>query len=85
MNIAGVIVNALPGASRGVQQRLVLLPGVEVHAVSEQGRMVVTIESANERAVADLVTAMHALEGVLSASMVYHSFNEVMDETEGSL
>ena len=84
MNIAGVVVNALPEKNRMVEKQLVQLPGVEVHAVNELGRMVVTIEGNDERVVADLVSQMHTLEGVLSAAMIYHSFDQSMNE-EASL
>lgn len=82
MNIAGVVVHSRPEECGVVEQRLMQLPGVEVHAISEKGRMVVTVESASEHEVADLVTAMQGFAGVLSAAMVYHSFNESMDEEE---
>ncbi|MBI3772092.1 MAG: chaperone NapD [Gammaproteobacteria bacterium] len=81
MNIAGVLVNALPGKKQEVEIALLDMPGVEVHIVNEQGRMVVTIEGADERMVSDTLSQMHALNGVLSAAMVYHSFDD--SETEG--
>ena len=76
MNIAGVVVDALPNRNDRVEQQLVSMAGVEVHAISEQGRMVVTVEGVNQNEVADVVTAMHSLDGVLSAAMVYHNFEQ---------
>ncbi len=82
MNIAGVVVDALPNRNDHVERQLVLMDGVEVHAISEQGRMVVTVEGHNQNAVADVVTAMHSLEGVLAAAMVYHNFEQSCSSTE---
>lgn len=82
MNIAGVVVDALPQQNKVVEQQLLTLNGVEVHAISEQGRMVVTVEGENREHVADVVTAMHGLNGVLSAAMVYHNFEQLCDSQE---
>lgn len=84
MNIAGVVVDALPQQNRLVEQQLLALRGVEVHAISEKGRMVVTVEGENRECVADVVTEMHNLKGVLSAAMVYHNFEQVC-EAQGGL
>ena len=80
MNIAGVMVSALPGQMDEVEAQLLNIPGVEVHAANEAGRMVVTVEGVDERMVSDTVTEMHSLKGVLAAAMVYHSFEEFTDE-----
>jgi len=82
MNIAGVVVDALPEQNEGVEKLLLTMEGVEVHATSEQGRMVVTVEGEDQNQVADIVTAMHGLKGVLSAAMVYHNFEQSCDSQE---
>lgn len=79
MNIAGVMVSALPGHMDAVEAQLLAIPGVEVHAANEEGRMVVTVEGINERMVSDTVSEMHSLSGVLAAAMVYHSFEDLSD------
>ena len=72
MNIAGVIVYANPHVNSELQEQLAGLPGVEVHAVNEEGKMVVTIEDQFEKGLADTVMQLQLFDGVLSASMVYH-------------
>ena len=72
MNIAGVIVYANPHVNPGLQEQLEDLPGVEVHAVNEEGKMVVTVEDQYEKGLADTVMQLQQFAGVLSASMVYH-------------
>jgi len=72
MNIAGVVIYASPHSEMGVKSQLAALPGVEVHAVTDEGKMVVTIENLYESDLADTVMQMQSLQGVLSASMVYH-------------
>ncbi|MGD8854267.1 MAG: chaperone NapD [Gammaproteobacteria bacterium] len=52
------------------------LAGVEVHGANDDGRMVVTIERETGREVADLLAQMQDVQGVLSASMIYHQYED---------
>lgn len=79
MNISGVLVNALPANSESVKLNLEKIPGVEVHAISEEGRMVVTIEDHDSRAMADTALHLHDVPGVISAAMIYHHYEEDHD------
>jgi nitrate reductase NapD len=47
------------------------MTGVEIHAASDNGKMVVTVEAPTSRAIAAQLTCLHQLEGVLSATLVY--------------
>ncbi len=76
MNISGVLVRAFPENIDAVTQALLRLDGVEVHGANEDGRMVVTVERETERQFADLLVQMHDVPGVLSASMIYHQFED---------
>ncbi len=89
MNISGVIVRARPERRTEVQALLGQIPGAEVHQVSPDGRLVVTVEGESEGALADTLIRMESLPGVLAASLVYHRFEddacideEVPDETD---
>lgn len=74
MNIAGVLIHSLPGSTETVKHSLTALPGVEVHAVSADGRMVVTVEGESADTLADAFRGFNNMSGVLSAAMVYHHF-----------
>lgn len=75
MNISGVVVRTRPERIEGVKSHLSNLPGVEIHACTEDGRMVVTIEN-QAAAMIDTMNSFHDIEGVLSASLIYHHFDE---------
>lgn len=82
MNISGVVVRTFPQDIDGVSRALMRLDGVEVHGANADGRLVVTVEQAGERATAEILTAMQSLPGVLSASMIYHQLEETgLEET----
>jgi nitrate reductase NapD len=74
MNIAGVIVHARPDRVETVRTSLGKIPGVDVHAATADGRLVVTVEDVGDGEPADTMMSIHRLDGVLSATMVYHHF-----------
>lgn len=80
MNISSVLVNARSEMVKQLQSELPALPGVEVHAATEEGRMIVTIEAESDRAVADMFETINRQPGVLSVSMVYHHNESDPDE-----
>ncbi|MDT8387240.1 MAG: chaperone NapD [Thiogranum sp.] len=76
MHISGVLVRAYPQHLETVSQALSGLQGVEVHGANPDGRIVVTVEQENEGSMSDLLVQMQDVPGVLSASMIYHQFEE---------
>jgi nitrate reductase NapD len=76
MDISGVLVRTYPENIDAVSEALSRLQGVEVHGANQDGRMVVTVERDSGRQVADLLLQMQDVPGVLSASMIYHQFDD---------
>lgn len=79
ISISSVVVNARPEMIKHVLNGLNALPGVEVHVVSDDGRIIVTIESDSDQTVADTFQVINRQRGVLSASMVYHQYESNPD------
>ncbi len=72
MNISSVIVIPRPERVESVVERLGQADGVEVAAVSPEGKIIVTIESEGDRETVEIYEAINHMDGVMSASMVYH-------------
>jgi nitrate reductase NapD len=81
VNISSAIVHARPGHAAEVQRALAAVAGVEVHAVSDEGKLIITIESPGDRETADTFEAISRMDHVMSTSMVYHQ-TESDPETE---
>ncbi len=80
-NLCSLLVHAHQGQMNRVQEMLQQRPGVEVHANTQDSRMIVTVEADNRREVAQQIMDIQQLEGVLSASMIYQ-FSDDIDEFE---
>ena len=74
MSISGLVVHAHPEHATEVRERLTGLEGVEVHAISDDGRLVITVDVADDHQAADTLMAMQKQDGVLSASLIYNHF-----------
>jgi nitrate reductase NapD len=85
VSIAGVLVHARPDRIDAVQTQLTQIPGVEIHAVTPEGKLVVTVDESEERTTGESVMRLYDVDGVLSASMIYHHFENDAAEQETSL
>ncbi|MCL4183967.1 MAG: chaperone NapD [Burkholderiaceae bacterium] len=81
MNITGIVVYASAARSETVRSALARIAGVEVHAVSPEGRMVVTVEQSDDAAATGALEAIARVDGVLSTALVYHHDEPLNDET----
>ena len=72
MNISSAVVHAKPGTAEVVRAMLTAMAGVEIHAVSDEGKLIVTIEADGDRATADTYESIGQMDNVMSIAMVYH-------------
>ncbi|ABF10932.1 periplasmic nitrate reductase NapD [Cupriavidus metallidurans] len=70
-HIAGIMVYANPEKLDAVCSAIDAMTGMEIHAISDAGKIVVTAEAPSSRAIAAQLTCLHQLEGVFSATLVY--------------
>jgi nitrate reductase NapD len=80
MNISSAIIHARPGELAVVQAGLAALDGVEVHAVSDEGKLIVTIETDDDGSNVATYERIGQLDGVMSAAMVYHQTESEPDK-----
>lgn len=80
MDISSVIVSAKPERGAELKAHLDGMDGVEVHVVSEDGRMIVTIESESEKDTVKTFELIGQIPGVLAVSMAYHQIESNPDE-----
>lgn len=84
MNVCGIMVQMHPENFTEVRERLLGIPGVEVHAMNEtDGRTVVTLEEPDMNQMAESMFAIERTKGVIAATLIYHH-NENTPVHQGS-
>ena len=81
MNISGLLIHAQPQRAENVCARLEQLPGVEVHAVTAEGHLVVTVEGNGEQEMTQTFDRLNAIPGVHATTLVYHHSETLDDES----
>jgi len=86
LHIASLVVHTTPKRMPRVSRHIASMPGAQVHAASDSGKLVVTLEASSTYAMTAQVTDIQHLDGVLSAALVYQcadtldAMNEVIPD-----
>lgn len=82
MNLASLVVHTLPADQQQISSQLLGLPGVEIHAATDDGRLVVTVDNDASQVTADTLKAIHETRGVISAAVTFqYSDDSATDES----
>jgi nitrate reductase NapD len=71
IDICGCLVHAVKGQEKNVENALTAISGVEVHHVTDNSRLVVTIERENQGKIADTMGEFNDIDGVVSTVLTY--------------
>jgi nitrate reductase NapD len=82
MNISSAIVHVVPERIEAACAALAAMPGVEIHARTPEGRVVVTIEDDGTDSAAGRYVELHGVPGVASVAMVYQYCDDESDSEE---
>jgi nitrate reductase NapD len=82
MNISSAIVHIVPARLDEACALLSGLPGVEIHARTPEGKVVVVLEDDDTESAANSYVALHGIPGVASVAMVYQYCDDKQDTEE---
>ena len=71
MGICSMILHTRPENVRRVCDQIEALDGAELHAASEQGKLVVSVDLVDPHRYSETIMKLHNLSGVLSAALIY--------------
>lgn len=71
LHIASLVVHTAPSRVARVAEQIAGLPDACIHASSDRGKLVVTLEAASAEAMTAQVSHIQHIDGVLSAALVY--------------
>jgi nitrate reductase NapD len=72
VHIASLLIRATATGCDAVREMIGSMPGAELHETDHPGKLVIVLESADSRAIADATTELQNLSGVLTVSIVAH-------------
>jgi nitrate reductase NapD len=81
MNISSLLIHVQPQCAEHVRAQLEQLPGVEVHAVTAEGRVIVTVEQRDDLEMTRAFEQLGAIPGVQATTLVYHHSETLDDES----
>ena len=82
LHITSLVVHSTPGRAERVAALIAAIPGAIVHARSDAGKLVVTLEAGTAGEIMSRITGIQQTDGVLSAALVYQCADslEAMNE-----
>jgi nitrate reductase NapD len=80
ISVCGVMAQVLPEKMDEVTPTLLAIEGLEIHGISDAGKLVITIESESYRETGRRITTLQNLKGILSASMIYQHTETLENE-----
>ncbi|HSC67457.1 MAG TPA: chaperone NapD [Cellvibrio sp.] len=81
LHIASLVAHVRPEQMTALKQWIARFSNIELHAESEQGKLVLVTESDNEQEILRILDELRAQTGVLNAALVYHE-QIALDELE---
>ena len=85
VHISSLIVHVQPSAMDEVKEAITALPEAEIFGDSEEGKIIVVLETANQKFVTDIIERINNLEHVLSTSLVFHQIEQLDSSCEDDL
>ncbi|MCC2113518.1 MAG: chaperone NapD [Hyphomicrobiales bacterium] len=71
MSICSLVVYTKPQNLAPVEQALVALEGVEIHATDPNGRVIVTVDHPDRTQCSETIMGMAKIDGVINTALVY--------------
>ena len=79
LHVSSLVVHGRPDRLAAIRGSLASIEGLEVHAAAPSGKLVVTLETVSEQEIVARLATISLLEGVLSATLVYHQVESIED------
>lgn len=82
INVCGLLVRAKADHCQAIKALLEDEDGIEVHHVTDDGRLIVTVEKESQEQTGETIHKLEKLDHVLSTSMVYQYFDDSIEQED---
>lgn len=76
-HISSLVVHSRPDRVPWIVESLGAIEGAEIHGGMDTGKLIVTLETETEHQIVERLNTIQLLDGVLSATLVFHHFEPV--------
>jgi len=76
LHISSLVVHGLPQRVPTIRTAIANIAGAEIAIAEATGKMIVTLETDSQGAVADTLTKISLIDGVMSATLVFHHVDD---------
>jgi nitrate reductase NapD len=80
VHISSLVVHVRPERCAAVRDAIGALEGAEVHAGTEDGKLVVVLETDSETETMARIAAINEMQGTIAASLIYHEIDVDSEE-----
>ena len=84
MNIVSLVLRIHPETRAEADAALTAYPGVECHGMSEDGRLIVTVEDAPGAAMSETLIAIHRIPEVLAATLAFEADDALLADNHNA-
>ncbi|KPA52665.1 MULTISPECIES: chaperone NapD [Photobacterium] len=84
VHISSLVVHVKPAYLQEIKQQILAMPNTEIPGDSEEGKIIVVLETANQGYVTDTIDKINNLENVLTTFLVYHQIEHFETQPEGN-
>jgi nitrate reductase NapD len=81
VHISSLVVHVRPERCAALRVEIAALAGTEVHAGTEDGKLVVVLETPSEAETMARITAINEMNGTIAASLIYHEIDADPEES----
>jgi nitrate reductase NapD len=82
VHISSLIVHVKPEALESTKERILALPNTEIHGESEEGKIIVVLETENQGFITDSIDKINNFDSVLSTALVFHQIEHFDSQCE---
>ena len=81
VHVSSLVVHVRPDRCAVLRAAISALAGAEVHAGTEDGKLVVVLETQSEAETLARIAAINDMQGTIAASLIYHEIDVDSEET----
>lgn len=82
LHLVSLVLHVVPRRLDAVRDAALAVPGAEIHAATERGKLVVTLEGPTTKAIQQGMAALQMIPGVMAATLVYQHAEPLEDMNE---